>query len=266
MALFPPDYLNAVVAIGTEKNEWFGTGFFYAYEFDEDKVLTFLVTNKHIIESQIEDEKTKIHLKFTSKVDGSLKIIDIDLFDKDDELRFYFHTKKDVDIAVCYVDYDRIKEELEAEFFGNDLSCDIKKMKKHGIGEGDPVFVFGFPMGNIEIDKKSVIVRNGSIARIKDVYYGHSNSFLIDSFIFPGNSGGPVFLKPEDNYYGDKPTINSAVLLGVVKEYLPYEDIASSEQTGLMRVIFTENSGLALVHPMDYVHQVINIFRKRYSI
>jgi len=34
--------------------------------------------------------------------------------------------------------------------------------------------------------------RRGSIARISDLLHSTATSFLIDAFVFPGNSGGPV--------------------------------------------------------------------------
>lgn len=89
--------------------------------------------------------------------------------------------------------------------------------------------------------------------------------FLLDSFIFPGNSGSPVFSQPYMNALNGTKNINQTWLLGIVQGFLPYVDEAKSEQTGKTRVTFTENSGLALVHPMDYVEEVINIYKKKIS-
>ena len=52
-------------------------------------------------------------------------------------------------------------------------------------------------------------------------------------------------------------TISEAALLGVVSGYVPYRDVAVSQQTGEARVVFTENSGLASVVPIDYVQEII---------
>jgi len=46
-------------------------------------------------------------------------------------------------------------------------------------------------------------------------------------------------------------------LIGIVKGYVPYLDIAVSKQTGKPRIIFEENSGLAAVHPIDYVDDAV---------
>jgi hypothetical protein len=100
-------------------------------------------------------------------------------------------------------------------------------------------------------------VRGGIIARIEDLLYYGGESFLIDSFVFPGNSGGPVLLKPES--FSIPGTLNhpGSYLIGVVDAYQPYREPAVSPQTQETRVIFEENSGLAAILPIDYVIDTI---------
>ena len=88
-------------------------------------------------------------------------------------------------------------------------------------------------------------------------------TFLLDSFIFPGNSGGPVVSKPElVSIQGAKPAITQAYLIGVVQGFRPYIDVAISSQTKRPRVTFEENSGLAEVIPAEYIQETINDFKK----
>ena len=56
---------------------------------------------------------------------------------------------------------------------------------------------FGFPMGQVGKERNYTIVRHGSLARVRDAIVGSSESFLVDTLIFPGNSGGPVVIRPE---------------------------------------------------------------------
>jgi S1-C subfamily serine protease len=260
MVLLQPEFLECVVAIGTIKEEWYGTGFFYEYIKDERHI--FLVTNKHVIESQIKDNKTQIRIKLNSKSDDPIKTYDVDLFDEEDRQIVIYHPNKDVDLAIIPFDFYNMVKEVgmhKVRFFSQPNACKKNQMKTLGISEGDSVFILGFPMANVHI-KSNVIVRSGIIARIRDIYNDNSESYLLDSFIFPGNSGGPVFLVPQSvSILGTTPIIQSQ-LIGVVKEYLAYEDIARSENTGEPRVIFTENSGLTLVHPIDYVDEIIKIY------
>jgi len=115
-------------------------------------------------------------------------------------------------------------------------------------------------MGQVGGDKNYVIVRSGTVARIRDVLASVSSEFLVDAFIFPGNSGGPVVSKPElMAVAGTKPQ-TTAHLIGIVSGYATYRDIAISQLTGRQRVIFEENSGLAAAHPIDFVEAIIDGF------
>jgi S1-C subfamily serine protease len=112
-------------------------------------------------------------------------------------------------------------------------------------------------MGLIGPERNYVIVRGGNIARIQDAIDRRSNEFLIDVFTFPGNSGGPVVTKPEVVAIQHTKAVSSSYLIGIVKEYLPYQDFAISAQTKRTRVMFEENSGLTGVIPIDFVQEAI---------
>ena len=53
--------------------------------------------------------------------------------------------------------------------------------------------------------------------------------------------------------------IDRAALIGVVKSYIPYKDVAISQQTGKPKVIFEENSGLALVETVDSIEETVEL-------
>ena len=114
-------------------------------------------------------------------------------------------------------------------------------------------------MGIVSPQSNHVISRSGSIARIRDLLANRQSSFLIDANIFPGNSGGPVVTRPEISSIQGTTSINRAALVGVVKSYIPYNDVAISQQTGNPRVMFEENSGLALVETVDSVMDVVEL-------
>jgi len=109
--------------------------------------------------------------------------------------------------------------------------------------------------------KNYVIVRQGVIARVSEMLDGASTTFMVDSHVFPGNSGGPVILKGELASVVGTKIQNRAFLIGLVISYVPYNDTAVSTQTGQARVIFQENSGLAEVLPTDYIDQTIEAYR-----
>lgn len=106
-----------------------------------------------------------------------------------------------------------------------------------------------------------MIARRGSIARVSDVFESAATTFLIDSLAFPGNSGGPVVSVPNPTAIEGTKSQNEAYLVGVVRGYLPYRDVAVSRQIGELRMITQENSGLAEVIPVDYIDETIRAAR-----
>ncbi|HCU06278.1 MAG TPA: hypothetical protein DIC42_01650 [Holosporales bacterium] len=256
MALIPPFFLDAVVSIGMpnqNQTHWIGTGFIVGRPItptlENQTYHTFLVTNKHVIEN-----KAQITIRFNSlNKDQPLDYV-IDLLPNGQPI-WIGHQSEEVDIAVLAINPDTLtKAQAEFSFFALDQHVmTIDDMKNEGVSEGDGVFTLGFPMGIIAPQKKHVIVRSGIIARIRDIFDQNEASYLIDANVFPGNSGGPVVLRPEITTIEGTKSINKAALIGIVKSYVPYRDIAVSQQTGNPRVIFEENSGLALVETIDNV-------------
>jgi hypothetical protein len=113
------------------------------------------------------------------------------------------------------------------------------------IGASDETFILAFHPGIMNGEPSSAVIRHGTIA----FFPNGADTFLVDSFVFPGNSGSPVILKPSMvNLKGYQFTISGnarqAYLLGVVVEFLPYTEFAISPQTQRPRISFEENSGL----------------------
>ena len=152
---------------------------------------------------------------------------------------------------------------LELKFLEGNKRVTITGQSEGLVSEGDGVFVLGFPMGMAGEERNAPIVRQGCIARIRDWQNGKSNTVLVDAFVFPGNSGGPVVVKPDAFAIGELKPNTSALLLGMVSSYVPYRDVAVSEQTGNVRVIFEENSGLVNIVPADTIHQTVERLRAR---
>ena len=121
---------------------------------------------------------------------------------------------------------------------------------------------FGFPMGQVGKERNYTIVRHGSLARVRDAIVGSSESFLVDTLIFPGNSGGPVVIRPEALAVGGTKATQKALLIGIVAGYLPYRDVAVSQQTKRARVIFEENSGLAVVSRLTACYRLPTWLRR----
>ena len=126
------------------------------------------------------------------------------------------------------------------------------------VSVGDDVYVVGCPSSVMQMP---VPILNINLPIINAVRHGivsakmDDNRLLIDAFVFPGNSGGPVFWKPATGITTSGPLIltgpaivsRPGSLIGIVLAYAPYDDVAVSQQTGQARSISAENSGLAVV-------------------
>ncbi|MBM3331754.1 trypsin-like peptidase domain-containing protein [candidate division WOR-3 bacterium] len=124
---------------------------------------------------------------------------------------------------------------------------------------GNDVFVFGFPRnlglrGLPEIDSDRPLVHKGIVAGSNP----SMRTLIIDAAVYPGNSGGPVIEVEE----GDLPFNDTFVLIGVVTEYVPFEDVWHDITRDYMnRTIST--SDYSIVEPMDPVIDIIQKWRKK---
>lgn len=258
MALIPPFYLDCVVAIGNSSNKWIGTGFLFGYRdlsYQESEIYNiYLVSNKHVLNNQKE-----IMLRFNPKDDSSSKDYRLSLIDETGKLLYKQHLNPKVDVAVISINVEKLDNDgINYSIFYNDkFAYTIDDMKNIETTEGDPVFALGFPMGTVGHERRYTLLRSGAIARIRDLFEGRSTDFIVDAFVFPGNSGGPIILAPHAVQINNTKSNSKAALIGIVKSYLSYKDIAVSPQTGRTRVVFEENTGLTLVEPVDRIIETI---------
>lgn len=170
------------------------------------------------------------------------------------------HPNSDADVAVLLINGQQLRKDgIEFSFFagGTQKVYALDQARESGVSEGDGVFVLGFPLGQAGTERNYTVVRQGIIARIQDWLSGNAQTILIDASIFPGNSGGPILLKPEVTaIQGTKPNERCG-LIGMVSSYLLYREVAVSQQTGLPRMIFEENSGLGIVVPYNVIEEAI---------
>ncbi len=84
--------------------------------------------------------------------------------------------------------------------------------------EGVPVAVLGYPAALDSPDSARTIVRQGIVSWVSPTRPG-SQVFLIDSHVFPGNSGGPVFRLPAAvDRQGQRAGGGAVALLGIVTQ------------------------------------------------
>ena len=270
MALIPPAFLNSVVALGSPSSDgaiqYTATGFLYGYptgQTDDNKeklYRIYLVTNRHVFQRAFE-RNTVLQARFNKPVGAGANVYPLPLRNSDGSASWTAHPAPDVDVAVLRVNPNMLKQDgIEFSWFPSDTQTfTLDEAKTSEVSEGDGVFVLGFPLGEAGDERNYTIVRQGIIARAQDWLRGAARTFLIDALIFPGNSGGPVLLKPEMASIQGTKSNNRCGLIGMVSGYLPYQEIAVSTQTERPRMIFEENSGLGIVVPHDQVQETVKI-------
>jgi len=259
MAIIPELFLRAVTSVGirTKNDEikWIGSGFFLLKVVDDaGNGKPFLVTNKHVVESH-----DSIVLMFNDENNHEVIYADAPLLD-DGKNICYFHENKIIDIAVVPLNGNFFNDN-HLPFYAFNIdehTMTSKKLLGSGVEEGTFIYMLGFPMELVNNNSTLPICRLGCIARIKESQIAETANYLVDLQNFPGNSGSPIITRPEIISIQGTPRLNRSVLAGIVHSYIPYREELQSRQTGLVVELRTENSGIALVHPVEYIREIID--------
>ena len=266
MALLNENDLKSLIAVGTNNDgkficnaTSFLVGFIVQNSDDPAKRLyqTFLVTNRHVF-----NKKEKVWLRLNTS-DGNVKTFEQNLHFQNGETQWLAHPDTDVDLALLNVNPSVLKSNNIVPFFISEERFAYKKnFKDIGIAVGDETFIVGFPMGIAGEEQNYPCVKAGMISRIDTEILKTKKAFIVDSSIFPGNSGGPVILKPTLTSLQGTKAVSETHLLGVISAYLPYTDTLYSFQTTPPTAvsITRENSGLSFCVPMDFVKEVYDIW------
>ena len=256
----PDFFLDCVVALGSEDSTetivWNASGFLYGHPVRVNKKTgsvgyqVYLVTNRHVF-----TDVKRMFVRCNPRGHQPAREFLLELVDTHGHPRWLTHARASIDVAVIPINFPLLREHASAvKFFVADRDAAPRaRWRDLAVAEGNQVYVLGFPMGLVGGRRNTVIVRSGALARVHDTIEDRSSEFLVDVFVFPGNSGGPILLSRDDG---------PPLLIGLIRAYVPYQDVAISLQTQSPRVIFEENSGLASAHPIDCVTATIRRHRR----
>jgi hypothetical protein len=134
----------------------------------------------------------------------------------------------------------------EAEFLSIPLSSFLQSKS---VEVAAPVFLIGFPLGLRSEKYANPIVRRGIVGR-KD-----AGNIVVDGFVFPGNSGGPVVYEPTIQVASPLTTslLQGSWLVGLVVSEISYVEPAISPLTKRPRITFESNTGLCNVLPSELI-------------
>ena len=253
--MFNPDWQKTVVFIGQKTNEkkFIGTGVLLSVS-----DIHHLVTAKHVIFDKNGEERKNLFISLNSKT-GEVLDRKIDDLKSKFNIDWIIHEDSEVDIALIPMGLDLKNDDVKV----------IPEISFSNVSENnlaEDVFFLGFQPG-LSLTRVKPIIRAGIISRIED-----DETFFIDTTAFPGNSGSPVFLKPSFINPSAKGTQlgfqHAGKFIGILGAYVPYQEFARSEQTGNIRVMFEENTGISKVCSIKYIKEIFSSqkFKEQLSI
>lgn len=121
------------------------------------------------------------------------------------------------DVAVMYVDFPpslRPERVVSTAWFADDHA-----LAEFEVRPGDPVFILGYPFGTESSEGGFPVLRAGWIASYPLLPSRSIKKFLVSFEVFPGNSGGPVYLLDYNRVYAGATHMGSIhFLIGLVSE------------------------------------------------
>lgn len=182
-----------------------GTGFFFRFDNIRGTCVDTIVTNKHVVDSF--DTCT---LNLRSKLDNSIIPVTINAN------LWILHNQ--LDLAVLPM--DRIYMQY------NNLNIYTKAFTKSHIPPSEylsklscieDVLMMGYPDSIIDLHNNLPVVRKGITATPVKYNFQGDPAFLIDSSVYGGSSGSPVFIYNKNGYTKDGKFINKpqVILLGI---------------------------------------------------
>jgi hypothetical protein len=221
---------------------YFGTGFLTSV----DKIF-YLFTAKHVVEGfRSGGGKDEQMFIFLNGQDGKLRVRPVADIKKVTGADWVFG--KTSDIAV--LPFVRAPD-FDLKTGGQNMFLELPQLP-----ELQDLFFISFQPGIEDPNAITPIMRRGMVSIINS-----DQTFYMDAFAFPGNSGSPVFSKPSPTTFSEKGLTFGDPLgckfVGIIGEYLAYREVAVSEQTKKPRIVFEENTGLARVWSVDALQEVI---------
>ena len=115
------------------------------------------------------------------------------------------------------------------------------------VSVGNDAIIFGYPVSigikdSPQFDQSKPLLRRGVIAGT----FADKGTLIVDCFVYPGNSGGPVMeIEHEPNGFRYS-------VIGLVSEFIPVTEVWKNENYGYENTVVS-NSGYSVVIGMDPV-------------
>ena len=166
-------------------------------------------------------------------------------------------TTRRYDVAVAPVPTSHERwDETEPVFWPAHSHLSRASMKKHGIVEGDEIYMVGFPLWLGYGERNNPLVRHGIIAQSQPYLKGESGVILVDGAVWFGNSGGPVVTKPAVVALEGTKSYNKSSLLGMISA----TNLSPKTPVGTPAGV---PAGIGIVVPTSTINETIDILIAR---
>ncbi|HEY8571673.1 serine protease [Phenylobacterium sp.] len=169
-----------------------GTGFLISAQSPDGRPQTILVTAGHVLE-KMPGANARIGYRI-SNADGSWSYSPQSLRIRDGQGHQLWtqHPSRDIAAMAITAPPEFAKAAIPADYLAADDT-----FVKHQVGAGDEMMALGFPRGLSANQAGFPILRSGRVASYPVAPAQIFPTFLLDFSVFPGNSGGPVFMSSQ---------------------------------------------------------------------
>ena len=166
-----------------------GTGFLINAPTLDGQPRTVLVTANHVLQ-RMPGLQARIGYRIAN-ADGSWSYAPqkVDIRDADGNPRWTEHPKRDVAAIAITAPPEFAKAAIPKDWLAGD-----ETFSTYAVGAGDQMMALGFPRGLSANPAGFPILRAGRVASFPLAPAAAFPTFLLDFTVFPGNSGGPVFM------------------------------------------------------------------------
>ncbi|MDP3116059.1 MAG: serine protease [Phenylobacterium sp.] len=166
-----------------------GTGFLINAPTLDGQPRTVLVTANHVLQ-RMPGVQARIGYRIAN-ADGSWSYAPqkVDIRDADGNPRWTQHPKRDVAAITVTAPPEFAKAAIPKDWLAGD-----ETFSTYAVGAGDQMMALGFPRGLSANPAGFPILRSGRVASFPLAPAAAFPTFLLDFTVFPGNSGGPVFM------------------------------------------------------------------------
>jgi hypothetical protein len=188
---FSVELINATVQLEqplADGKRTVGTGFLVSAPTPDGKPRTVLVTASHVLKNMPSAEMSIGYRVQGTNGAWSFKPQKIAIRDGDKEL-WTRNPERDIAAIVVNAPAEFTKAAIPLAWL-----ADGEAFKRYDLGPGDEMLALGFPRGVAANSAGFPILRSGRVASYPLAPSREFPTFMLDFSVFPGNSGGPVFM------------------------------------------------------------------------